>query len=99
MLDQRQWLIDPQTRPVKSNARVHTRQAAVVRHRHGTCDPESAVRLLRWSGRSARSTMAVVSADNETTLLRPVLTRFAPGWPRSVYCGEGWWPITADLDR
>jgi hypothetical protein len=32
-------------------------------------------------------------------ILRPVLTRFAARWARTVDCGEGWWPIIAKLDQ
>jgi hypothetical protein len=40
-----------------------------------------------------------MTAEDGPQILRPVLTRFAPGWDRWVECGEGWWPIIADLDR
>lgn len=38
-------------------------------------------------------------SDDEPDTLRPVLARFAAGWGASVDCGEGWWPIIAQLDR
>lgn len=38
-------------------------------------------------------------SDDDPEILRPVLARFAAGWGASVDCGEGWWPIIAQLDR
>lgn len=38
-------------------------------------------------------------SDDDPEILRPVLTRFAAGRGASVDCGEGRWPIIAQLDR
>jgi hypothetical protein len=38
-------------------------------------------------------------SDDDPEILRPVLARFAAGRGASVDCGEGWWPIIAELDR
>jgi hypothetical protein len=38
-------------------------------------------------------------SDDDPEILRPVLARFAAGWDASVDCGEGRWPIIAQLDR
>ncbi len=38
-------------------------------------------------------------SDDDPEILRPVLARFAAGWGASVDCGEGWWPIIAQLDQ
>ena len=38
-------------------------------------------------------------SDDDPEILRPVLARFAAGWGASVDCGEGCWPIIAQLDR
>ena len=38
-------------------------------------------------------------SDDDPEILRPVQARFAAGWGASVDCGEGWWPIIAQLDR
>lgn len=38
-------------------------------------------------------------SDDDPEILRPVLARCAAGWGASVDCGEGWWPIIAQLDR
>lgn len=38
-------------------------------------------------------------SDDGPEILRLVLERFAAGWGAYVDCGEGWWPIIAQLDR
>jgi hypothetical protein len=30
--------------------------------------------------------------------LQPVLSRITGGFPKTIDCGKGWWPIIADLD-